>query len=182
MTTASRRTEVRDSVQIEEPVVPDQPMLKALVESYKQAKERTGTAGDVSGRGTSVFYEGDDLTARLKMPSERLAPDPAPVYFISTQEWDGYVVRVSDDKFEAVIYPVGQDAEYRQDVVTVPFEIVDDDVRRSVCEGSIFRMATGRQRRKRQVMHGVKIYFRPAGTLSNAHPSKAPDLEALFAD
>src|SRR5258706_9583387 len=98
---------------------------------------------------------------RKKVPEARVAPDRAQGYFMSTQEWDGYVTQVCKDHFEGVMYPAGHGAERREDLISVPLSLIGDESLSRVRPGAIFRLATGRLRRKKQVMHGVKVYFRP---------------------
>jgi hypothetical protein len=118
----------------------------------------------------------------LTAPNIKVAPDPAQEYFMSTQEWDGYVTEIAGDEIEAVIYPIGDSDGLRQDAVTIPLSLVDDDARARVKIGSIFRLATGRLRRKRQNMHGVKIYFRLAADTKPKQLLSVSDLEGFFVE
>jgi hypothetical protein len=120
----------------------------------------------------------DEFTA----PVVEVFPDPQQVYFMSTAEWDGHVTRVNENDFEALIYPTGNVEEFREDTVTVPLQYVDDDVRDSVRVGAIFRFATGRVRRKRQIMHGVKVYFRRRESADQSTIVDMTALEALIDD
>ncbi len=120
--------------------------------------------------------------SELLAPTISVKPDPQQAYFISTQEWDGYITEVGEDTFEAVIYPVGQAAEFRQDAVTVPVWLVDEDARHRVKPGAIFRLATGRQRRKRQIIHGARVYFRLIVDMRKQEGLDEGALEAFFGD
>jgi hypothetical protein len=123
-----------------------------------------------------------DITGKLRAPMITVAPDVQQAYFISTQEWDGYVTDVGPDAFEAVIYPVARTEEFRQDTVSVPLWLIDEDARHRVRPGAIFRLATGRQRRKRQIMHGARVYFRMAADMRKQEGLDREALEAFFAD
>lgn len=101
--------------------------------------------------------------------------------FISSREWDGYVTEVFDDMFRGVIYPISFAGDEPEELIEIPMSFVDEDVRADIQEGSIFRLATGQSKRRRQIMHGTKIYFRRAHRLRSV-PKVNESLEDLFAD
>lgn len=149
-----------------------------LVEDFVAELDQEAAAPDIGTRPPKL----PDIAGELAAPPVAIMPDNQQAYFMSTQEWDGYVTDVGDDQFDAVIYPVGGDATFRQDTVSVPLWLVDEDARHRVRPGAIFRMATGRQRRKRQMMHGVRIYFRLAMDVRKQEGLDRGALEAFFAD
>lgn len=122
------------------------------------------------------------LTASAAASRHAPAINPAQVYFMSTQEWDGYITEVNDQSFEAVIAPVGS-MEFVEDTMTVPFDQVDDDVRSKLAPGVLFRFAAGNVRIKRQVLHAVRFYFRADVGIDAADAGlTVADFEAAFED
>ncbi|QYF87132.1 hypothetical protein [Brevundimonas sp. PAMC22021] len=101
--------------------------------------------------------------------------------FISSQEWDGYVIAVYEDKLRGIMYPVGRSDPQNEEVVEIPMEFVDGDSARYVDVGSVFRFSTGKLVRRKQVMQGSKVYFRRAARL-RTNPGRASALADLFAD
>jgi len=124
----------------------------------------------------------ENAIRRLAAPAISIVPDPQQAYFMSTQEWDGYVTDIRAEAFDAVITPVAGTDDFRQDTVTVPLWLVDDDARERVKPGALFRLATGRQRRKRQIIHGARIYFRVPVDVRKQEGLDTEALEAFFDD
>jgi len=156
---------------------------RALVETYVEVNAKRVQNDTVALTSRDLLeHVRDNISQRLRAPAINVRLDPAQNYFISTQEWDGYVVSISDEEFDAVIYPVGADGDFRQDTVTVPKWLVNEDASHLLRPGAIFRLATGKQRRKRQNSHSAKLYFRQAVDAKRPEGLTLSALEAFLGD
>lgn len=101
--------------------------------------------------------------------------------FISSQEWDGYVTAILKSSVRGVMYPVGSVGPQNEELVEIPKEFIGEETSRNVRVGSVFRFATGKLVRRKQIMQGSKVYFRKAARL-RSNPEQVSALEDLFAD
>ncbi len=103
--------------------------------------------------------------------------------FFSAQEWDGYVAEMHKSHFRGVIYPVGLNNSNSEEFVDIPLEFVDEGDLQHIGPGSIFRLATGRFKRRRQSIQATQIYFRKKLRPDDvSDPVHDLDLGDLFAD
>lgn len=76
-------------------------------------------------------------------------PLPEPVFsasdtsFVALQEWEGYVIAINDDDFEARLLDLTARAKREEDEATIPFSEISEKERAEMRLGSIFRWAIG---------------------------------------
>ncbi len=157
---------------------------KSLVDRFVDVKARqVGRNTNGSGPETAIDLQRSRYYVQdLLAPEVRSKPDPKQAYFFSTQEWDGYVTEIRDDEFDAIIYPISHTGNYREDRVTIPISAIADAARDTFRSGAIFRLATGRYRRNRQIINGAKIYFRKGSEISSQRGLTRQAIENFFAE
>lgn len=66
--------------------------------------------------------------------------------FAVLQEWEGYVVSISNDTFTARLLDVTKDSSIEDEEADFPIDDLDDADRARICLGAIFRWAIGYRR------------------------------------
>ena len=128
------------------------------------------TGGYVVSHGGTLVPAGDDVRVQL------LGPALTPMKGTSShalQEWEGVVVEVGEDEFVARLVDVtsgpndsGPDWLEDEEAV-VPFSVIDEDDRKRLSEGSVFRWVISHQ-------------YTPSGSLSRISKIVFRDLPAIM--
>lgn len=85
------------------------------------------------------------------------------------QEWEGYVLRVDDEEFEARLIDLTAGAAYEGEEATIPLQELSDHDARKLRVGAIFRWVIGYERTSGSKKRVSQIVFRdlPAVTKSD---------------
>ena len=62
------------------------------------------------------------------------------------QEWEGYVIKVGEDEFEAQLLDLTAGDPVPREEAVIPLEEIDDDDRHTLAVGSVFRWVIGYER------------------------------------
>lgn len=104
---------------------------------------------------------------KLETNTNRVAPS------VVLQEWEGYVTRINEDAFEAILVDVGQPGEIESKIAEIPLDELDDRDRLNLKEGSVFRWQISLER-KPSLRRISQIVFRhlPAWTVKEIARAK----------
>lgn len=105
------------------------------------AAEQNGTLSRTNNQWT--LDPSNAGTFRLLPP--RVSTIPSPTLY-PTQEWEGQVIEIRDDEFEARLLDLTAGDVVDREVATIPLEEVGTEDRTSMRVGSIFRWVIGYER------------------------------------
>ena len=120
-----------------------------------------------NGSGLATRSQPADLVAlRVDFP-QRLSPERSSTLH-ALQEWEGYVLEIREEEFEARLIDVTADASHEGEEATIPLEELSDHDAKKMRVGSIFRWVIGYERSpagtKKRVSH---IVFRDLPAITN---------------
>ena len=97
----------------------------------------------------------------IRFSAPRTHPERPLVSIVAVQEWEGVVDQVLDDYFEATLVDVSVGARHPTEVMEIPLDLIDEEDRRILRPGTIFRLVIGRERRKGgQIQNKTLVYVR----------------------
>ena len=107
-----------------------------------------GFTGEQNGTSTHTetqmaLKSSDACAFSILTPRVREIPTPT---LYPTQEWEGQVIEVHDDEFEARLLDLTASDEGGREVATIPLEEVGAEDRSLMREGAIFRWVIGYER------------------------------------
>ena len=154
------------------PVWDESVAVDALLERRKYASESFST-----DRALEEVAPNDDSTGRPQVTEEFdsiLALPPQPQYapaatFHALQEWEGYVLSIGKEAFEARLLDMTARATHEGEEATIPLsEISDHDIRK-LRAGAIFRWVIGYERTTGGTRRRVsQIVFRNLPTVTKS--------------
>lgn len=87
--------------------------------------------------------------------------------FHTLQEWEGYILDVSEDEFTARLLDLTDDANEEDEEVTVPLSEIAETDHKHLYSGSLFRWVIGREYSERGTLRRVsEIIFRELPVMS----------------
>ena len=95
--------------------------------------------------------------------------------FVALQEWEGYVIAINDDDFEARLLDLTANAKREEEEATIPFTAVSEKDRDEMRLGSIFHWSIGYNKTtwKRTRRTISKIVFRDTPVLTQRDMDEA---------
>lgn len=109
--------------------------IKLKSQSPIENRLRTGGTIEVISEHGLPENLGDKIAER---PSDLVSLNPI-------QEWDGYVVKVNANSFQARLTDITNDDAVDEEEVEIPFRELDEDSRSQLAEGRLFRWSIGYQ-------------------------------------
>ena len=103
----------------------------------------------------------EELGNVIRYSAPRLHPERPLVSIVAVQEWEGSVDEVYADCFTATMTDVSADAYRPTERMEIPLSLIDEEDRRVLEPGLIFRLVMGRERRRGgQIQNKTLVYIR----------------------
>lgn len=121
-----------------------EPLVHTRVPDESDTPSRTATP-----RFSYGAPKGSSTDQRRSERPRLCLPLPEPVFsasdtsFVALQEWEGYVIAINDDDFEARLLDLTARAKREEEEATIPYSEISEKERNEMRLGSIFRWTIG---------------------------------------
>ena len=123
-------------------------------------------------RGSNSGSVTEEISNVIKFSLPHTPPERPHVAVVAVQEWEGVVDKVAKDHLLATLTDVSADAHRPTDQILIPLGVLDEEDRREIAKGVIFRLAVGRERRGGSVKNTTLLYIRKRKYRPEASPSE----------
>jgi hypothetical protein len=121
-----------------------QDIYKVIAEDLSVAKEHNQYTKEHNQHTVETTYDKADVT---NIFPKKIPISPATRYSFSVlQEWEGYVVSISERTFTARLTDVTRDSKIEEEEADFPLDDLDDNDRSRLTTGAIFRWVIGYRR------------------------------------
>lgn len=123
--------------------VPQGPLVHIRPDEF-DTPSRTATSRPSSGapKGSSTDQRRSERP-RLSLPLSEPVFSASDTSFVALQEWEGYVIAINDDDFEARLLDLTARAKREEEEATIPYSEISEKERSEMRLGSIFRWTIG---------------------------------------
>lgn len=130
-------------------------------------------AGNTGSMATATPQEADPVRDPIPLFPQTSS---RPVGFVALQEWEGYVIDISDGNFVARLWDLTGGAKREEEEATIPFAEITERDRRKMRLGSIFRWSIGYEHTEGGTKRRVsQIVFRDLPVVTKADLDEASE-------